>query len=118
MPATTLNLTGENIIEANSYWSIDVLYPGNVTPARLRGQIRKAFGGELLADFRFAPPTYDEVADKTRFPVFLRSADTEKIPVPSSGSTWVYDLLIQLPTGDFKRILQGTVAVSPGATDV
>ncbi|NJO78084.1 MAG: hypothetical protein HC827_05840 [Cyanobacteria bacterium RM1_2_2] len=106
------------VIEANSFWSIDVLHPGNVIGSRLRGEIRKSHGGDVVATFRFDTPIYEETADQTRFRVYLRSAETEKIPVPPTGQSWIYDLLMLLPTGDYKRILKGTVFVDPGVTDV
>lgn len=118
MPAQTLNLTENLVIEANSFWSMDVLHPGNVTGSRLRGEIRKSHGGDVVATFRFESPVHEPILNQTRFRVYLRSSETEKIPVPASGQSWIYDLLMLLPSGDYRRILKGTVSVDPGVTDV
>lgn len=118
MVAAVLNLTGENIIEANSYWSMNVYHPGNVSSARIKGQIRTAYGGEVLATFRMEQPIYEEEQNRTKFTVFLRSSETEKIPVPPEGEFWVYDLLLLPTNGDYRRLVKGTVAIDPGVTDV
>lgn len=118
MVAAIVNLTGENIIEANSYWSMVVYHPGNVSPARIKGQIRTAYGGDVLATFRMEQPIFEEEQNRTKFTVYLRSLETEKIPVPPQNQFWIYDLLILLPSGDYRRLVKGTVAVDPGVTDV
>lgn len=118
MPAAVLDLVNENIIEANSFWSIDVLYPGNMQGSRAKGQIRKKHGGELIVNLRAENPVYDSNANQTRFRMFLRSSETEKLPIPPEDEFWVYDIVIGLPSGDFRRVLQGKVSVDPGVTDV
>lgn len=118
MPAAVLDLVGDNIIEANSFWSIDVLYPGNMTSSRGRGQIRKTYGGELIGTFRVENPVYDSNTNQTRFRFSLRSTETEKLPIPGEEEFWVYDIMIGLPSGDFRRVLKGKVSIDPGVTDV
>ncbi|MBW4465230.1 MAG: hypothetical protein KME07_07290 [Pegethrix bostrychoides GSE-TBD4-15B] len=118
MPAAVLDLVDSRQIEANSYWSMEVFYPGNMLRSRLKGQIRKELGGDLIGNFKFDNPVYDEITDQTRFHVFFRSSETEKFPIPEPDEFWVYDLLILLPNGDYQRILKGKVAVDPGVTDV
>lgn len=118
MPAAVLDLIDGRQIEANSYWSMEVFYPGNMSRSRLKGQIRKSLGGDLIGNFKFENPVYDEPSDRTRFHVFFRSNETEKFPIPETEEFWVYDLLILLPNGDYQRILKGRVDVDPGVTDV
>lgn len=119
MPAATLDLVGEQIIEQGSFWKLTLRYPGNVEGGRIRGQIRKDFAGELLASFQFAGGVYNAEQDKTAYELFLRAQSTESIPVPPVGQFWLYDVLFIAPgQTDPIRILQGKVAVSPGITDV
>lgn len=118
MPAATVDLDGDRIIEQGSYWSLEILYPGNVMGAYLRGQIRKGYGGEAIAELQLLQPDYDEDADKTRFTLFLRAGTTAKMPLPLNGEFWRYDVLLYLPNEDPRRLLQGKVFVSPGITNV
>lgn len=118
MPAAVLDLTGENVIEANSFWSLDVIYPGDMRSSRVRGQMRKNYGGDLITNFRVENPVYDAAENQTKFRVFLRSSETEKLPIPEVNQFWVYDIVIGLPSGDFRRVLKGKVFIDAGVTDV
>ena len=117
MVAATFDLNNDRIIEQGSYWEMTIKYPGNVTGAFLRGQIRKDYGGDLLAEFRFEQPTYNEESDQTSFPVLLNAPLTKKIPLPEGESPfWRYDLYITLPGKEPKRLLQGKVFISPAVS--
>lgn len=118
MPAAVLDLVDSRQIEANSYWSISVYHPGNMDRSRVKGQIRKELGGDLIGTFRSENPIYLPETDQTCFVVFLTSTETEKFLIPEVGNFWVYDLLILLPNGSYQRILKGKVAIDPGVTDV
>jgi hypothetical protein len=116
--AAQIDLNGEHIIEQNSAWSLQILYPGNVLNARLKGQIRKGYGGELIADFRQRQPIFREADNKTLLELFFSAQETEKIPIPPNNTSWIYDVLIYLPGREPFRLIQGRVFVSPGVTDV
>ena len=118
MAAAVLDLVDSRQIEANSYWSMTVYHPGNMERSRLKGQIRKALGGDLIGTFRSDTPIFLAETNQTSFTVFLNSTETEKFLIPETGKFWIYDLLILLPNGSYQRILKGKVSVDPGVTDV
>ncbi|WOB42973.1 hypothetical protein HNI00_07255 [Thermoleptolyngbya oregonensis NK1-22] len=117
MTAPIYDLNNEAIIEQNSFWELMLFYPGNVSTSSFRGQIRRDFGGEVFANFRFEVRPYDEDANKTPVRVFLSSAETTRIPIPESSQFWRYDIVMLVQGGDRRRVLQGKVYVSPGVTN-
>jgi hypothetical protein len=117
MAAQILDLTDELIIEQGSYWAMVLQLAGDLTGATLRGQIKDAYGGKLLADFRYGEFTFDEETNKTQIPVFLNAAQTLQMPVPTDG-LWVYDIKLVIPGKDSIRLVQGRANVSRGVTDV
>jgi hypothetical protein len=117
MTAALFNLTGDRAIEQNAQYRITFTYPGNVSGAVLRGQIRKDYGGELVGEFRMTQPSYDSETDKTTFVVGLDSRQTDRIPVTPPNTYWVYDLRIRPSGGDNIRLLRGTVEVLPNVTE-
>lgn len=118
MPAAVVDLNENRIIEQNSRFSLVLLYPGDVARARFKGQIRKGYGQEVIADFLFTPANYDEMIGKTRIEAFLPSKTTEKILVPPNNGYYVYDVVMFEPGKDAIRLIQGKVYISPGVTDV
>lgn len=117
MTAAIFHLTGDRAVEQNAQYRIVFTYPGNVTGANIRGQIRKDYGGDLVGEFRQTQPTYDSETDKTTFTVGMDSRQTDKIPVPPTGQFWVYDLRIRPSGGDNIRLLRGNVEVLPNVTE-
>lgn len=116
MPAANLDLDGDRVIEQGSFWMLDILYPGNASGAMLRGQIRKDYGDDLLAEFRSGQAVYDEETNKTRLTILLNASTTAKIPVPNPNEFWRYDVLFTAPGTEPRRLVQGKVYVSPGVT--
>lgn len=118
MPAAVLDLDGDLIIEQGSYWSMTLLYPGNVTGSYLRGDIRKNFGGELLARFQFGTGVHSAETNQTSFLCYLNSGTTKKLPIPvGEAPYWRYDILFQPPSKEQTRLIQGKVFISPGVTE-
>lgn len=117
MPAANFDLNDESVIEQGSRWLLTLFYPGDVDKAAFRGQIRKTYGGDVLANFRFAALPYNEETDKTEIRVSLTSNETKKIPLPPSSEFWRYDVIMTPSGGDRVRLLQGRVYVSPGVTE-
>jgi hypothetical protein len=118
MPAATLDLIGDRVIEANGRYQLDIFLTGNFSASRVRGEIRRAPGGDLLASFRPSTPSYNSETNQTRIRLSLRGIETEKIPIPGPDQFWVYDVLLQQQDSDFTRLLKGRVAVDPGVTNV
>lgn len=117
MTAAIFDLTGDRAIEQSSQYRLTFTFPGNVTGANVRGQIRKDYNGEFVGEFRMAQPSYDPETDKTTFIVGLDSRQTDKIPPTPEGVYWVYDLRIRPSGGDNIRLLRGNVEVLPNVTE-
>lgn len=119
MTAATFDLTGEYAIEQNAQYLLTFSYPGNVTTAQIRSQIRKGYApAELLAEFRvYSQPIYDADTNKTTFTIGLDSRATDRIPVPEDGQFWLYDLRIRVSGADNVRLLKGQVEVLPNVTE-
>jgi|GEM_PF-3779093 hypothetical protein len=118
MVAAILDLNDDRIIEQGSRWEMGLRYPGDVTGASIRAEIRKHHQGELIATIRSLPAQFDEETNQTAFLLFLNAGLTEKIPVPPAGEFWLYDLLIYLPGQEPRRLLKGRVFVDAGITNV
>jgi hypothetical protein len=116
MPAATLDLSGSTIIEQNSFWSIELFHPGDITGTSLKGQIKEDYGGKMLAEIQMRPAEFIIPIQKTKFFLFIQPGTTAQIPVPPAGKNWVYDVLILRPGASPRRLLQGKVFVSPGVT--
>ncbi|MBE9179108.1 hypothetical protein IQ268_11100 [Oculatella sp. LEGE 06141] len=116
MPAATFHLRNESLVEQGSFWSVKLRYPGNVVGARLKGQIKKRIGGDLVGEFKFTTVGFLEGANQTEFLMSLGAAVTQKIPMPETFH--VYDVKITLTGKEPVRLIQGQVEVSPGVTDV
>lgn len=125
-----LDLKGELAIRQGIPYSMTIRYPGNITGATIRGQIRKGMGGALLSNWTIGALSYDAVSDRTIIPASLSSAQTQGypyplndpllgkheadqgLPVPPRGTFWVYGLEGDLAGARF-RVLQGKVEVDP-----
>ena len=116
MTAATLNLTGNFIIEQGAYWQLQIVHPGDLSNAYLKGQIRRIYGGEVLADFRFDAPDYDAGSNETLFTIYLNASQTLKFPAPDEDDNWRYDILLFDGRNDPVRLLQGSVELSLGVT--
>lgn len=117
MVAAVLDLEGDRIIEEGSYWSLVIRHPGNLADSFIKGEIKRAYNGERLTQFKFLPIAYDDVSDKSTITLYLTSNDTKKLTVPAEY--WVYDVLLFTPGAIESpvRLLQGKVFVSQGVTD-
>jgi hypothetical protein len=117
MPAAIFNLEGQYVIEQHATWKAMLFYPGNVTDAKLRGQIRKSYGDPVLLEFRFGQLTYDSETQKTAIPVFLPVEATRRLPDIPPTQSLVYDILMRTSEGEVIRLVQGIAKVSLGATE-
>lgn len=117
MVAAALDLAGDRIIEENSFWSLVIRYPGNIAESFLKGQIKRAYNGEKLGEFRFLPVEYDAISSQSIITMYLTANDTKRIPVPDDY--WLYDVLLFTPgaVDSPVRMLQGKVYMSQGVTD-
>lgn len=117
MVAAALDLVGDRIIEESSFWSLVVKHPGNLSESFLKGQIKRAYNGEKLLDFKFLPIAYDAGLNQSTITIFLSANDTKRLKVPEDH--WVYDVLLFTPGAVQSpvRMLQGKVYVSEGVTD-
>jgi hypothetical protein len=127
---TTLDLKGDYAIRQGVPYSMTIRYPGNIIGAVIRGQIRKGFGGAVLANWILGALTYDAVSDRTTIPLSLTATQTqgypyplndpaigvhrmdEGLPLPPKGTFWVYGVEGELGGNRF-RILQGKVELDP-----
>lgn len=117
MPAAIFNLEGQYVIEQHATWKAMLFYPGNVTDARLRGQIRLSFDSPILIEFSFGQLTYDSETNKTMIPVFLPVQATRRLPDIPPTQSLVYDILMRTSEGEVIRLVQGIAKVSLGATE-
>lgn len=84
----------------------------DLTDAEIRGQLRPTFTSTVAIEFDF---TVTDAANG----VFTWELDAEAsaaIPILAKGTQWVYDVEIEFSGGVVKRILQGSVLVSPEVT--
>jgi hypothetical protein len=130
MAQTQLDLKGSYAIRQGMPYTLTIRYPGNITGAIVRGQIRKGIGGALLANWAIGALTYDAVSNYTTMTASLTTAQTQGypfplddpivaahrtdqgLPMPPRGTFWVYGIEGELNTNRF-RILQGKVEVDP-----
>ena len=135
-----LNLTNENpsnplaIYQGATYKSLVFLHPDDFSLWTPRGQIRSNWlhlGGQLLADFVFAPMTWGLVTvegipvNRTTIIPVVPFGVTALIPVtkPINGiakagkNRWVYDIELVSPTNsEVVKLSRGLVEVLPEAT--
>jgi hypothetical protein len=107
-PPLTGNLA---IIQGESYSQLELSFPGNLTAWEPRGQIRTALledGGELLADFSFAPASYDAGTNTTTIYPRLSFAQTRALP--SKGKKY-YDIEVVSAGGEVVKLAPAMVEV-------
>jgi hypothetical protein len=82
MAQTQLDLKGNYAIRQGMPYTLTIRYPGNITGAIVRGQIRKGIGGALLANWAIGALTYDAVSNYTTMIASLTTAQTQGYPFP------------------------------------
>lgn len=115
MAAAVLDLVGDKIIEQGSFWSIVVTYPGNITGAYFKGEIKKNYGDKAITNFNYNL-AYREEDNKTLITFFLNSGQTTKLPIPEDDVLLLYDIKMTLPSKEPIRLIQGRADVSPAVT--
>jgi hypothetical protein len=118
MVAAVVDLIEQKAIEQGCLWDAKISYPGNVTGARFKGQIKRDYQSKVIAEFRFGLGIFDAETNKTKFAWFLPSAITKTLPIPNPDEHFVYDVVFYgVNVTEPIRVLRGIVHVSPGATE-
>lgn len=107
----TLDLTGALAINRGYDWAATLLYPGNVSLATFRGQIRESYAAESeLAAFRFSA-VYDAPTNQTRILMALYTSQTAEIPA-TDANFWIYDVKFSQLGKTPELILRGQIQVN------
>lgn len=108
----TLDLTGSLAVNRGYDWQATLLYPGNVSLATFRGQIRESYTAETeLAAFRFSA-VYDQPTNQTRILMALYTSQTSELPA-TDGTFWIYDVKFSVLGKTPELLLRGHAQVNP-----
>jgi hypothetical protein len=117
------------IIQGETYQSLTLTFPGDLTGHTPRGQIRTALlqeEGELLAEFYFDTPIYDADTDTTNIYPYLTPGQTAALlktkyqgtegQAISKRNVYFYDIELELG-GQIAKTFPGVVQVIGEVTD-
>ena len=127
-PRQSINLVGDLAIIQGGTWSkLAFVVNGDQRAGTARGQIRDALredGGQLIAEFTFAPALYDALEGSTTFFPTLSPQQTSAMPSTryqgqgtlSDKTAYLFDLEISTANGTLKTF-PGFVQVIGEVTD-
>lgn len=111
MAMATVDLVGNAAIDQGLEWKALIKIPGDHRNDTFKGQICKAPGSAVLADFRFEFPTYDPSEDTTDLNVLLTPAQTQEIE-STLYELWSYDIRMNTLLQGSKLLIRGVVQVN------
>lgn len=119
MPAQTVDLDIEqgSTFTRDFQWVLsDGVTPRDITGYVLRMQIRSAQKSPAIVSLTSVASAGITITDAVngRFTIKITDEQTDMFAVASAK----YDLEVEFPTGDVKRLMQGSVAIDPNITQI